>query len=117
MDPKQFLSDRTAAGHYSALCTVISSKNVIVFEYTDEDGTTGERIVEPHLVGVDSKGRYLLSAYQVGGIPNKSRATPWGTYFLNKMSRLVVTGKKFTGPRIGYNPSDPTMSRILFRLG
>jgi len=70
------------------------------------------RIVEPHLVGRNSKGNECLSAYQTGGGSGQA----FRSFHLNEIEDLEVLEEEFEGPRPGYNPNDRTMDEIFFRL-
>ncbi|WP_157052021.1 hypothetical protein [Qipengyuania citrea] len=80
---------------------------MISFNYKD-----AVRVVEPHLVGVNTKGNSCLSAFQISGGSGQS----FRSYLFDEMSGLEVSDEEFSGPRPGYNPDDSTMLKIICRL-
>lgn len=93
--------------HEQDICNAISELHVISFWY---DGR--QRTVEPHLLGVDSDGDVTLSAWQLSGGSGEG----WRDFHTDKLSELAITGQIFSGPRLGYNPNDRTLDRIICRL-
>ena len=93
--------------HEQDICDAISELHVISFWYAAR-----QRIVGPHLLGVDSDGDTTLSAWQLSG----GSGVGWRDFHTNKLSGLATTGQSFSGPRPGYNPNDQTLDRIICHL-
>lgn len=89
-----------------AISDAIDSKKVIIFRY---DGVS--RTVEPHIIGYDRQGHLALSAWQIAGT-----GKGWRLFHLSNASGLVTAAETFSGPRRGYNPNDPSFTRILRHL-
>ena len=90
-----------------AISGAISRRHVISFSY---DGR--QRVVEPHLVGIDRDGEMTLIAWQLSG----GNGEGWREFHADKLSGLSTTGKRFSDARPGYNPNDPKLDRIICRL-
>jgi hypothetical protein len=89
------------------ICESIAARSMISFLYSGK-----QRTVEPHTLGYDKKSALILSAWQTSGGSGEG----WRDFHLEKMTNIVSTGAKFSGPRPGYNPNDSTMTRIVCRL-
>lgn len=89
------------------LCQAIANKRIVTFWYEGR-----MRTVEPHLVGYDSDGDLTLSAWQLSG----GSGTGWRDFHVSKLSSLATTGQTFLGPRLGYNPRDETIDRVVCRI-
>jgi hypothetical protein len=92
------------------ICNAIKSMHLLSFYY---DG--GNRIVEPHCLGVTTAGNPGLRAYQTSG-HSESGKYGWKMFDLSKASSLKVLDETFSIPRPGYNPNDKGMSRIICSL-
>jgi hypothetical protein len=68
----------------------------------------GERIVEPHVLGRDRRGKTLLRAWQVSGPADDG--APWKVFDLALIEHAVENGGRFEHPRPGYKPNDRSMS-------
>jgi predicted DNA-binding transcriptional regulator YafY len=88
-------------------CDHIKNKSVISFSYKN---TT--RVVEPHLLGHDKDGDLTLSAWQLSGGSGQG----FRDFHVSKISGVATTGKNFERARLGYNPNDRTLSRVLCRI-
>lgn len=93
------------------ICEAIRGKNLLIFNYQGHD-----RIVEPHLLGQDSSGNEILSAYLVGGFSRSGGSRRWRRYFVNEMRSLTKLDEQFDPPRPGYNSSDPWVVTIRCRV-
>lgn len=71
----------------------------------------GERVVEPHAVGLGSSGQVLLRAYQTDGASASGEPHDWKLFRADKIQRLETLPDHFPGPRPQYNPNDPAMKR------
>ena len=68
----------------------------------------GERIVEPHVLGRDRRGKTLLRAYQVSG-PADDGAL-WKVFDVDCIEHAVEKGGRFDHPRPGYRPNDRSIT-------
>lgn len=89
------------------ICGAIQDQRVLSFLY---DGS--HRLVEPHLLGVDSDGDVTLSAWQISGGSGQG----WRDFHVAKLTSLSITEQSFAGPRDGYNPNDETIDQVICRL-
>lgn len=89
-----------------AICAAIRAKQVIQFRYK---GTI--RRAEPHALGYE-KGMLTLCAWQLSG----GSGQDFRDFHVDKLTELSTTGQTFLHAREGYNPNDPTMSRVVCRL-
>ncbi|ABC63667.1 WYL domain-containing protein [Erythrobacter litoralis] len=89
------------------LSEAIEHRRIVSFTYKE-----ALRIVEPHLVGVNTKGNLALSAFQISGGSGQS----FRSFLLEQISGLELTSEEFVGPRPGYNPQDSTMVKIVAAL-
>jgi hypothetical protein len=88
----------------------IKTRQVVSFTYKGID-----RVVEPHAVGVTSKGNEVIRCYQIAG----GHVTPgheWDLCTLSKITGLSMTGQSFDGPRQGYKRGDRGMVTIYAEL-
>lgn len=94
----------------NTIINAIRNRQVLTFTYS---GLV--RVVEPHAVGVSTKGNDVLRCYQIAG----SHVTPgheWDFCILSKIRGLQSTGKNFTGNRPDYKRNDPHMRFIYEQL-
>ncbi|MBB3229105.1 putative DNA-binding transcriptional regulator YafY [Luteibacter sp. Sphag1AF] len=94
-----------------SISLAIAQHRLLIFTY---DGT--ERIVEPHIYGVDARGEPLLSAYQVEGGSRSGQPAGWRLFRMDKMIGLRVLDQHFAGPRPDYQPDDGLFATIQHRL-
>jgi hypothetical protein len=96
---------------HSIICDAIRSKRLIRFIY---DGY--ERIVEPHLHGINTANHEMLSGWLVGGW-SESRPEPgWRNYLVREMNDVHALADTFDGPRPRYNAFDPQVRQVFCRL-
>jgi hypothetical protein len=88
----------------------IKMKQLVQFEYK---GLV--RTVEPHAVGVTSKGNDVVRCFQVAG-GHTSAGHDWDLCSLSKISLAKLTGQTFAGPRDGYKRNDSQMVTIYAQL-
>ena len=93
------------------ICDAIRARRLLRFVYEGY-----ERVVEPHLYGVNSAGHEALSGYLVRGWSASETAPGWRTYLVDQMRDTAALADPFTGTREGYNPDDSRMIRIHCRL-
>ena len=88
----------------------------IVARTAGEKKASHERVIEPHLVGVNKAGNTILVAYQVSGGSESGEAPQWRQYDLANVDSCSVIGSTFKDPRPGYNAGDKRMKQVLFAL-
>ena len=93
------------------VCDAIRARRLLRFIY---DGY--ERVVEPHLYGVNSAGHEALSAYLVRGWSASDTSPGWRMYLADQMRDTAALADSFAGPRPGFNPEDSRMTRIYCRV-
>jgi hypothetical protein len=93
------------------ICDAIRTRSLLRFIY---DGY--ERVVEPHLYGINSANHEMLSCWLVGGWSASEAAPGWRNYLVREMHDIQVLAEKFDGARAGYNPEDTRMGQVFCRL-
>jgi hypothetical protein len=93
------------------ICEAIRSKRLLQFSYGNRT-----RVVESHILGRDSAGHDILSAYLVRGYSESRKQPYWRFYLLKDITLLTMLDETFSGPRKGYNPKDPRMRRVYCSL-
>ena len=89
------------------ICEAIENKNIIIFVYLGS-----QRVVEPHLLGINKSDHLILRAWQLSGGSGQG----WRPFRLDRLSGLVIIEDNFPGPRSGYNSDDSNMLSIRCRL-
>lgn len=89
----------------------ISKMKRIEFQY---DG--GQRIVEPHCLGVTTAGNPALRGYQISGFSVSGAVPDWHMFVLSKISNLKILNESFHSPRPGYRRGDRGMDSIFAEL-
>lgn len=92
------------------ICNAITQRHLLRFVY---DGY--ERIVEPHLYGINTANREMLSGYLVAGWSASAPEPGWRNYLVSEMAGIHVLGTPFVGPRPGYNPEDQSIRQVFCR--
>lgn len=69
----------------------------------------GQRLVEPHVLGVSREGNILLRAYQVEGASASGEHKSWKLFRIDRAGTVMDSGQEFDGPRPEYNPDDSAM--------
>ncbi len=77
--------------------------------------TAGNRIVEPHVYGLDGGGRELLRCYQLAGESASRERAGWKLLRAEAVAAVEVLDVHFE-PRAGYKPGDPAIQAILARV-
>jgi tetratricopeptide (TPR) repeat protein len=96
---------------HALICDAIRARRLLRFVY---DGY--ERVVEPHVHGINSANHEALGAWLVGGWSASSPEPGWRNYLVAEMADVHVLAAPFAGPRLGYNPEDPGFRQIFCRL-
>jgi hypothetical protein len=93
------------------ICDAIRARRLLRFIYEGY-----ERIVEPHLHGINSANHETLSGWLVGGW-SESRPEPgWRNYLVRDMHDVHALSDRFEGPRPRYNAFDPQIRQVFCRL-
>ena len=96
---------------HTIICDAIRTKRLIRFVYEGY-----ERIVEPHLHGINTANHEMLSGWLVGGW-SESRPEPgWRNYIVRDMHDVHALSERFEGPRPRYNAFDPQVRQVFCRL-
>jgi hypothetical protein len=77
--------------------------------------TAGNRIVEPHVYGLDGAGRELLRCYQLAGESASRERAGWKLLRAADVAAVEVLDIRFL-LRVGYNPDDPVICEVLARV-
>jgi hypothetical protein len=96
---------------HAIICDAIRARRLLRFIYEGY-----ERIVEPHLHGINSANHEMLSGWLVGGW-SESRPEPgWRNYLVREMHDVQALAAQFEGPRPKYNPFDSQVRQVFCRL-
>ena len=93
------------------VCDAIRVRRLLRFIYEGY-----ERIVEPHLYGINTANHEMLSGYLIAGWSASEGSPGWRSYLVREMHDIHVLAEPFRGPRPGYNPDDRRMRQIFCRL-
>lgn len=88
----------------SLMAEAIRKRRLISISYSP-----GQRLVEPHAVGISKDGKALLRAYQVSGASASSEHEHWKIFRIDRMGSVEMSGDTFSGPRHGYRRGDSAM--------
>ena len=81
------------------ICDAVRARRLLRFVYEGY-----ERIVEPHLYGINTASHEMLSCYLVGGWSRTETEPGWRNYLVREMHDVHVLAEPFEGPRPDYNP-------------
>ncbi|HEX6058039.1 MAG TPA: hypothetical protein VFZ11_03390 [Gemmatimonadaceae bacterium] len=95
----------------SIICDAIRAKRRLRFVY---DGY--ERIVEPHVYGINTANHEALRGWLVAGWSESEAAPGWRTYLEREMRDVHALAQAFDGPRDGYVADDRQMRQVHCRL-
>lgn len=88
----------------------IEGKRRIAFQY---QGT--QRIVEPHLVGINSKMNEALRAFQTNGESTSGNIQSWKMFLIKDIENIEILNEVFEiHPQ--FNAEDKQMKSILFSV-
>lgn len=93
------------------VCDAIRARRLLRFVYEGY-----ERVVEPHLYGINTANHEMLSAYLVGGWSSTETEPGWRNYLVREMYDVHVLAESFTGARPEYNAGDPAFRQVHCRL-
>lgn len=94
------------------ICDAIRARRLLRFVY---DGY--ERIVEPHLYGINTANHEMLSCWLAGGWSRSESEPGWRSYLVREMVDVHVLAEPFAQARAGYNPSDEAFRQVYCRVG
>lgn len=81
----------------AAVTGAIEARRLLALTY---DGM--ERIVEPHLLGLNARDQWVLSAWFVSGLSRSGKGPGWREYLMVRITDARVLSESFPGPRPGY---------------
>jgi hypothetical protein len=93
------------------IASAIQNRKLLVFTY---DGH--HRTVEPHTVGLDTKGHMAMRAYQIAGGSESGEYIGWKIFHVQQMYGLAVLPQSFGGTRPGYKRGDKAFLDIRTQL-
>ena len=93
------------------VCDAIRARRLLRFVY---DGY--ERVVEPHLYGINTADREMLSGWLVGGWSRSGAEPGWRSYLVRDMVDVHVLAEGFDAAREGYDPHDDAFRQLFCRL-
>jgi len=96
---------------HAIICDAIRGRRLLRFVYEGY-----ERIVEPHLHGINSANHEMLSAYLVGGWSATETEPGWRDYLVREMHDVQALAESFAGPREGFNPESAQVRQVFCRL-
>lgn len=91
--------------------TAIENRQLLRFNYRGH-----VRTVEPHIYGIDGKGHYALSGYQVGGGSESGQSVGWKLFHVDEISEGEILQKRFSRPRLDYNRGDRAFAVVIAQL-
>jgi len=89
----------------------IKNRKLLEFYYKNH-----HRIVEPHTLGISSKGNENLSAFQIDGTSESIVVPDWGLFTIDKIVDLKILNESFLGTRPKYSKGDSRMIEIYKEL-
>lgn len=92
------------------LCDAIKRKKQVNILYKGQI-----RKINPHLLGINTKGNESLRAFQVGGYSESGNVPSWRLYLINEIESVQILDTGFeTNPM--YNRDDKGMVKIICRI-
>jgi len=92
------------------IITAIEQRRLLKLAYS-----AGNRIVEPHVYGLDGDEKELLRCYQIGGESVSRERYGWKLLRAPDIADAEVLDVRFE-PRAGYNPDDPAIRKVYARV-
>lgn len=93
---------------------VSASKGQYLCQLTDNDGNN--RIIEPYMVYISSRGKRLFHFYQTGGYSESKQHSGWKNPEVDSFSRVKQLDERFS-VRSEYNPANTKMfPEIIYAL-
>jgi predicted DNA-binding transcriptional regulator YafY len=69
----------------------------------------GERLVEPHTLGLGKDSQILLRAYQIAGASSSGEPEHWKLLRVDRIGNIEPGTGSSSAPRPGYKKNDPVM--------
>ena len=96
---------------HTTITEAIKQRRVLTVFY---DGHN--RLVEPHVYGINSAGHEAVSCYQVGGGSSSGRAEGWKMLLISKLGPVTLTDRTFA-PRTSPSPwGDRPMKQVFAQV-
>ena len=96
---------------HAIICDAIRGRRLLRFVYEGY-----ERIVEPHLYGINTANHEMLSGYLIAGWSASEGAPGWRNYLVREMHDVQALAEPFEGPREGYNPQSAQVRQVFCSL-
>ena len=93
------------------LCDAIRARRLVRFVYEGY-----ERIVEPHVYGINAQDHEMLSGFLVGGWSASETTPGWRNYLVHEMADIHALAESFPQPRAGYNAFDDSFRQVYCRV-
>ena len=93
------------------ICDAIRAKRLIRFVYEGY-----ERIVEPHIHGINRANHEMLSGWLVGGWSGSQPEPGWRNYLVKDMHDVHALADGFERPRARYNAFSGQMRQVFCRV-
>ena len=93
------------------ICDAIRAKRLLRFVYEGY-----ERIVEPHIHGINSANHEMLSGWLVGGWSGSKPEPGWRSYLVRDMHDVHALAEGFERPRARYNAFDRQIRQVFCRV-
>jgi predicted DNA-binding transcriptional regulator YafY len=93
------------------ICRAIRERRLLLIEY----GET-QRVVQPHVFGVDRTRDRLLSAYQVSGASASGATQGWKSFRMDRISGVALTDVTFRAARPEFQHNDGAFAQIICQL-
>jgi hypothetical protein len=93
------------------VCNAIRARRLLRFIYEGY-----ERLLEPHLYGINTQNHEMLSGYLVGGWSATEAEPGWRSFLVRDMYDLQALAESFEGPRAGFDPSSERFRQVFCRL-
>lgn len=93
-----------------AICRAIRERKLLEVIYHGR-----ERLVAPHIFGIDTSGAEVLSCYQVAGGAVGGEQQGWKTLKASELLVKRMTDRRFH-PRPEYQPGDRAMATVHCRV-
>lgn len=94
----------------TSICTAINGRLLLELQYSGYS-----RLVEPYVLGRDSKGQLLLRCYQVSGGSVSGESEGWKLLKASEAHRVHSSDRGFA-PRAAYHADDSAMQSVVCRV-
>ena len=93
------------------ICDAVRARRLLRFFY---DGY--ERIVEPHVYGLNSAGHEAVRGWLARGWSKSGEEPGWRMFLVSEMRDVAAMVEAFPAPRAGYNPEDTQFREVYCRV-